>query len=60
MNIEVWMGEGLPRSSNGKILKRILKNIIAGNEDKDWTISNFERVHLGEIKSNGLRGEDEK
>ena len=60
MKIEVWIGEGLPRSSNGKILKRILKNIIAGKEDKDWTISNFERVRLGGIKKNDLRGEGEK
>ena len=60
MKIEVWIGEGLPRSSNGKILKRILKNIIAGKADKDWTISNFERVHLGEIKKNDLRGKGEK
>lgn len=52
-NIEAWIGEGLPRSSNGKILKRILKNIIAGNEEKDWTVSNFERVDLGGIKKNG-------
>ena len=40
---------------NGKILKRILKNIIAGNEEKDWTVSNFERLHLGGIKKNDLR-----
>ena len=59
-NIEVWIGESLPRSSNGKILKRILKNIIAGHEEKDWTVSNFERVHLGGIKKNDLSGEGEK
>ena len=59
-NIEVWMGEGLPRSSNGKILKRILKNIIAGNEEKDWTVSNFERVDLAGINKNDLGVEGEK